>query len=68
MNTQPVNRVMFLEGKRYAVDFVQALGASIRNPKVVAKAAQDLALNAEAQPYSRAQGIKEVIQLLEVKS
>ncbi|WP_339479130.1 hypothetical protein [Pseudomonas sp. RL_5y_Pfl2_73] len=66
--TGPINRVMFLEGKRYAVDFVQALGASIRNPKVVAKAAQDLALNAEAQPYSRAQGIKEVIQLLEVTS
>lgn len=68
MTTQPLNRVMYLEGKRFALGVAQDAGASIRNPKVVAKAAQDLALNAEAQPYSRAQGIKEVIQLLEVTS
>jgi hypothetical protein len=59
---------MYLEGKRFAVDFAQALGASIRNQKVVAKAVQDLERNAAAQPHSYAEGIKEVIKLLEVKT
>lgn len=68
MNTQPLNRVMYLEGKRFALDVAQAAGASIRNPKVALKIVGDLTRNAAAQPYSYAEGIKEVIQLLEVKS
>ena len=32
--TGPINRVMELEGKRYAVDFVQGLGASVRREPV----------------------------------
>ena len=30
--TGPINRVMELEGKRYALDVVRSLGSSIRNP------------------------------------
>jgi hypothetical protein len=62
--TGPINRVMELEGKRYAVDFVQGLGTDIRNPKVVAKAIADLTRYAAAQPSSVASGIKLVIDLL----
>lgn len=62
--TGPINRVMELEGKRYAVDFVQGLGASVRNPKVVAKAIADLTRYAAQQPTSVASGVKIVIDLL----
>ncbi len=31
--TGPINRVMELEGKRYALDVVRAAGSSIRNPR-----------------------------------
>ena len=55
---------MELEGKRYATDFVQGLGASIRNPKVVTKAIADLTRYAAAQPSSVASGVKIVIDLL----
>lgn len=62
--TGPINRVMELEGKRYALDFVRALGASIRQPKVAAKAIADLTRYAAAQPSSVASGVKIVIDLL----
>ncbi|KAF1032996.1 MAG: hypothetical protein GAK37_00316 [Pseudomonas sp.] len=62
--TGPINRVMELEGKRYAVDFVQGLGASIRSPKVVAKAIADLTRYAVQQPASVASGVKIVIDML----
>lgn len=68
MNTQPLNRVMYLEGKRFALGVAQDAGASIRNPKVALKIVGDLARNAAAQPYSYAEGIKEVIKLLEVET
>ena len=60
----PINRVMELEGKRYAVTFVQALGASIRNEPVRAKAIGDLTRYAVAQPSSVASGVKIVIDML----
>lgn len=62
--TDPINRVMELEGKRYALNFVQNLGASIRNRKVVAKAIDDLTRYAAKQPSSVASGVKIVIDLL----
>lgn len=62
--TGPINRVMELEGKRFAVEFVQNMGASIRNPKVVAKAIADLTRYAAQQPASVASGVKIVIDLL----
>ena len=62
--TGPINRVMELEGKRWATEFVQALGASIRNPKVVAKAIADLTRYAAQQPASVASGVNIVIDLL----
>ncbi|TWC18158.1 hypothetical protein FBY06_11583 [Pseudomonas sp. SJZ085] len=68
MSTQPINRVMLLEGKRFALEVAQAAGTSIRNPKVALKIVTDLKRNAAAQPYSYAQGINEVIELLEVPS
>lgn len=62
--TGPINRVMELEGKRYAVTFVQALGASIRNEPVRTKAIGDLTRYAVAQPSSVASGVKIVIDML----
>lgn len=63
--TGPINRVMELEGKRYAVTFVQALGASIRKEPVRTKAIADLTQYAVAQPSSVASGVKIVIDMLE---
>lgn len=63
--TGPINRVMELEGKRYAVTFVQALGASIRKEPVRTKAIDDLTRYAVAQPSSVASGVKIVIDMLE---
>lgn len=62
--TGPINRVMELEGKRYAVSFVQALGASIRREPIRTKAIADLTRYALAQPASVASGVKIVIDLL----
>lgn len=62
--TGPINRVMELEGKRYAVGFVQAMGPSIRREPTRTKAIADLTRYALAQPSSVASGVKIVIDLL----
>lgn len=62
--TGPINRVMELEGKRFAVDFVQGLGPSIRREPVRTKAIADLTRYAAQQPASVASGAKIVIDLL----
>ncbi|MNN61791.1 hypothetical protein D3C81_1770440 [compost metagenome] len=62
--TGPINRVMELEGKRYALDFVQGLGAAIRREPIRTKAIADLTRYAAAQPSSVASGVKIVIDLL----
>lgn len=62
--TGPINRVMELEGKRFAVDFVQGLGASVRREPVRTKAIADLTRYAAAQPSSVASGVKIVIDML----
>lgn len=62
--TGPINRVMELEGKRFAVDFVQGLGASIRREPTRTKAIADLTRYAAAQPSSVASGVKIVIDML----
>ena len=62
--TGPINRVMELEGKRYAVEFVQALGASVRREPVRTKAIADLTRYAVQQPASVASGVKIVIDML----
>lgn len=62
--TGPINRVMELEGKRWATDFVQGLGASIRREPTRTKAIADLTRYAAAQPFSRASGVKIVIDML----
>lgn len=62
--TSPINRVMELEGKRYAEEVVKSLGSSIRNPLVVASTIRNLTLNAAAKPSSYASGIKQIIDLL----
>lgn len=66
--TGPINRVMELEGKRFALEVVQALGSSIRNPSVVKQVIGNLTRTAVAQPSSYASGIKLVIDLLKVAS
>lgn len=66
--TGPINRVMELEGKRYAVGFVQALGPSIRREPVRTKAIADLTRYAVQQPSSVASGVKIVIDLLKEAS
>lgn len=62
--TGPINRVMELEGKRYAVDVVQSAGADIRREPIRTKAIADLTRYALAQPASVASGVKIVIDLL----
>lgn len=62
--TGPINRVMELQGKRFALEVVQALGSSIRNPSVVKQVIGNLTRTAIAQPSSYASGIKLVIDLL----
>lgn len=62
--TGPINRVMELEGKQFAVGFVQGLGASIRREPVRTKAIADLTRYAVQQPASVASGVKIVIDLL----
>jgi len=62
--TGPINRVMELEGKRYAVDVVQSAGADIRRPQVVEKIIRNLTTYAAQQPSSVASGVKIVIDLL----
>lgn len=62
--TGPINRVMELEGKRFAVEFVQGLGPSIRREPTRTKAIADLTRYAAAQPSSVASGVKIVIDML----
>lgn len=62
--TGPINRVMELEGKRYALEFVRALGPSIRREPTRTKAIADLTRYAGQQPASVASGVKIVIDLL----
>ncbi|WP_339475241.1 hypothetical protein [Pseudomonas sp. RL_5y_Pfl2_69] len=62
--TAPINSVMELEAKRWALDFVQGLGASIRREPVRTKAIADITRYAAAQPSSVASGVKIVIGLL----
>ena len=62
--TGPINRVMELEGRSYAVDVVRSLGSSVRNPLVVASTIRNLTITATGQPSSHASGIKQVIDLL----
>ena len=64
--TGPINRVMELEGKHYALDVVRAAGSSIRKPEAAAKIVRDLTITAAAQPSSYASGIKQIIDLLKV--
>ena len=66
--TGPINRVMALEGKRYALEYVRAFGAQIRRPDVAAKAIANLTRTAAVMPSSYASGIKQVIDLLQVES
>jgi hypothetical protein len=62
--TGPINKVMELEGKRYAFEFVRGLGASIRREPIRAKAIADLTRYAVQQPSSEASGVKIVIDVL----
>lgn len=66
--TGPINRVMEVAGKRWALDFVQALGPSIRREPVRTKAIADLTRYAVQQPASVASGVKIVIDLLKEAS
>lgn len=62
--TGPINRVMELEGKRYALEFVRGLGASIQREPVRTKAIADLTRYAAVQPSSVASGVKIIIDVL----
>ena len=66
--TGPINRVMELEGRSYALDVVRSFGASIRREPVRTKAIADLTRYAVAQPSSVASGVKIVIDLLKEAS
>ncbi|MGO2489892.1 MAG: hypothetical protein ACTH8C_21925 [Pseudomonas taetrolens] len=60
----PINRVMQLEGQRFAVDVVKSLGSSISNPLVITSTIRNLTATATASPSSYASGIKQVTDLL----
>ena len=62
--TGPINRVMELEGKRYALEVVRAYGTNIRRPEARNRAVAELTRYATAQPSSVAAGIKQVIDVL----
>ena len=62
--TGPINRVMELEGRQFALEVVRDLGTSIRNPVVVAAVIANLTRTAAAKPSSVASGIKQVIDAL----
>ena len=62
--TDPINRVMQLEGQRFAVDVVKSLGSSISNPLVIASTIRNLTATATASTSSYASGIKRVTDLL----
>jgi len=62
--TGPINRVMFLEGKRYALDVARAAGDDILKQSEVEKLIRNLTTYAVAQPSSVAAGIMEVLDLL----
>jgi hypothetical protein len=62
--TGPINLVMELEGKRYALEHVRGLGAAIRREPVRTKAIADLTRYAAQRPASVASGVKIVIDLL----
>lgn len=62
--TGPINRVMELEGKRFATDFVLALGSSVQRQPIRTKAIADLTRYAAQQPASVASGVKIVIDML----
>lgn len=62
--TGPINQVMQREGKRYATEFLRALGTSIHRTAIRTKAIADPTRYAVAQPSSVASGIKQVIDLL----
>ena len=62
--TGPINRVMYLEGQRFAVDVVKSLGSSISNPLVIASTIRNLTATATVSPSSYASGIKLVTDLL----
>ena len=64
--TGPINRVMELEGKNFALEVVRDLGPSIRNPKIASQVIANLTRTAVAQPSSYASGIKQIIDLLKV--
>ena len=66
--TGPINRVMEVAGKRWALDFVQALGPSIRREPVRTKAIADLTRYAVQQPASVASGVRIVIDMLKEAS
>lgn len=60
----PINRVMQLEGQRFAVDVVKSLGSSISNQLVIGSTIRNLTTTATASPSSYASGIKLVTDLL----
>ena len=62
--TGPINRVMEISGKKYALEHVRGLGASISRQPVREKAIADLTRYALQQPASVASGVKIVIDLL----
>ena len=62
--TGPINRVMQLEGQRFAVDVVKSLGSSISNPLVIASTIRNLTATAAPSPSSYASGIKLATDLL----
>ncbi|WP_286978239.1 hypothetical protein [Pseudomonas sp.] len=61
--TGPINKFMYLEGKRYALDEVRAISTN-PNAQQARALVRALTLTAAAKPASYAKGMKEVIDML----
>ncbi|NVZ61224.1 hypothetical protein HX867_03940 [Pseudomonas gingeri] len=63
----PINRVMYLEGRQFALDMIRCAGDTLTESTDVAKLIQALIRAAISRPPSHAKGIKDVIELLEAR-
>lgn len=62
---EPINKVMFNEGRRYAVDVVETCKGLVRSAMGRASLVTKLRIASAGRPTSYAKGIGSVIEILE---
>ncbi|NWA03757.1 hypothetical protein [Pseudomonas gingeri] len=63
----PINRVMYLEGRGFALEMIRCAGDTLTESSHIQKLIQALIRAAISRPASYAKGIKDVIELLEAR-